>query len=121
MQKRNLVERCKEKGIELSYMTIYRYGKKEGFIGRNEVGELQYDDSGFEKWLEKVSSGIPSDSEYISDAVKKSGVKYSYFLYYLRKEGEKILKDIRGKKYASRNELESIIENYNRKVARKEK
>ena len=121
MQKRNLVERCKKKGIDLSYMTIYRYGIKEGFIGRDDFGELHYDDFKFEKWLDKVSAGIPSDFEYISDAVKRSGVKYSYFRYYLYKEGEKILTDIRGKKYAGRKKLESIIENYNRKVAGKEK
>lgn len=121
MQKRNLVERCKEKGVTLSYMTIYRYGLKEGFIGRNESGEIQYNDSGFENWLKKVSAGIPDEFEYISDVVKKSGIKYSYFKYYLQKNGVKILKDIRGKKYAGKNELNSIVEKYNRQVIGKEK
>ena len=121
MIKRNLTERCKEKGINLSYMSIWRHGVRSGFLTKNEAGEYGFDEDKFTEWLGEMTKGIPEDCEYISDAVKRSGVKYSYFRYYLDKEGEKVLTDVRGKKYARRKKLESIIENYNRKVAGKEK
>lgn len=121
MVKRDLVGRCKERGLKLSYMTIYRHGIKVGFLTKNEVGECGFDNDCFEKWLDNMTAKIPDEFMYISDAVNQYDVKYNFIKYHLIKSNVPINKDYNGKKYAKRNVIESIVNEYYKRNSGKEK
>lgn len=119
MKQSEILSMCKSKGINCTYMTIYRIGIKEGFyIKGNSKGNC-FDKDKFIEWLDKVSKPLPKGCMYLNDAVKVYNVNYSVLSYNLRQNGVAIEKhgyERGGYYYAKKSDIEHIVNAYNQKT-----
>ena len=120
MTQKEIVEECGKKGIDACFMTIYRIGLKEGFYSGEKGKPNHFDERKFREWLGRT--GIPEDSMFLSDAVRKYGIAYNVFKqWFLSRKIE--LKSggwkKGGMKYAKKRDVEQIVEGYNKRLAEK--
>lgn len=116
MTQKEVVEKCKEKNLNYSYMQIYRIGLKQGFIEKHKPRNIFHEDK-FNEWLN--TKGIPEDCMTIADAMKKYGLAYQIFKYHFEKEGIEVLKgglENGGLKYAKKSDIERIVEKHNNSI-----
>lgn len=114
-----IVNKCKEKNLNYSYMQIYRIGLKFGFIEKHKPRNIFHEDK-FTEWLNTES--IPEDCISISEAVKKYNVPYHVFKYHFKKNGVEIQKGglkNGGLKYARKSDIENVVTIYNENMLKR--
>jgi len=116
---KEVLKKCEDKGVCCSRMTVYRAGIKEGFIVKSEEGNQLKNDI-FEKWLDKIVSGIPDNCIFICNAVKSSKIPYSYFKYYFEKNNVSVMKYYNGLMYVKKSDVDAVIAKYSGKFTGKE-
>lgn len=125
MTNKEIVEMCKSKGLNYSYMTIFRIGKKEGFLVKEENSKkLKFDESKFQEWLNSMTVEIPEDCMYISDAVTKYNINYQVFKYYFISNNIEMKEGgyrKQGRRYVRKSDIESAVKNYNKNIANRRK
>ena len=99
-------------------MSIYRYGKKQGFLIKiKETGRERYeiDEKKFYDWLNDTK--LSDEYIYLKDACKEYKISYSELKYLLLKNKCDINKQrvVSGYMYAKRTDIERIINQYNRR------
>ena len=115
MTQKQIVEKCHEKGINYSFMHIYRIGLREGFFIKNS--EDNFDEEKFNKWLNEIHQSIPEDCMYIVDAVKEYNIHYRTFTYFFNKYNLGMFKDDiphNRKFYAKKSDIIRVVESHNR-------
>ena len=122
MNQKEMYEYCKGKGFKLSLMSLYRIGKKNGFIksvanstNSNNWKKYEFDKDKFDEWLK--STEIETGYMAISDAVRKYGIQYTIFLYNLEKDKLPVKKMgyyPRAVTYARECDIMRIVEKYNK-------
>ena len=120
MNQKEMVDICSSYGYNFCILTMYRYGKKEGFLKKvRETGRDRYevDEKKFFEWLKRGS--IDKSLIAIKDAIKKYDTSYSELMYLLKKnecEVSKIGIEQNGLLYAKRTDIERIIEQYHKRI-----
>ena len=122
MNQNKIYEYCKSKGFKLSMMSLYRIGKKKGFLKlvsgsekSNNFEKYEFDKEMFDEWIK--STEIESGYMAISSAVKKYGIQYNAFLYYLTKNDLPVKKmghSPREMMYARESDIMRVVEKYNK-------
>lgn len=120
MNQKEILNKCKEHGLEVSIPLIYRIGKKEGFIVKNDnyKGREKYDidEQKFNDWLSKKN--ISDEYIAIRDAMKLYNIPYAGLKYQLEKNGCEIVKlgiANGGRYHAKRADVERIIAQYTKR------
>ena len=119
MNQKDLVNKCKERGFNVTSPLIYRQGKKHGFLIRNDNdGRDRYDvdEKKFNEWLDNL---IVSD-EYlpVGESARKNNIPYSGLKYQLKKDNCEMKKMgivKGGLLYAKRTDIERAIASYSRR------
>ena len=120
MNQKEMINICSSYGYNFCILTIYRYGKKEGFLKKvKDIGRDRYevDEQKFIEWLKRGS--IDKSFIAIKDAVKKYDASYSELLYLLKKNDCEISKigiEQNGLLYAKRTDIERIINQYHKRI-----
>ena len=110
MKFNQVLERCKEKGINISREGLYLAGLKYGFIER-DMGRINiFHKEKFEEWCMKKLEPIPEGYYTISECSKKLN-KPLNTVYFLVKAGNLKTKKMgsKGVKYVKLEELEEYI------------
>ena len=119
MNQKEMVNICSSYGYNFCVLTIYRYGKKEGFLVKTkDSGRERYevDEEKFMAWLKR--GDIDKSYVALKDAAKKYNTSYSELLYLLKKNNCEVSKfgiEQNGLMYAKRNDLERIIKQYHKR------
>lgn len=120
MNQKEILNKCKEQGLNVSVPLIYRIGKKEGFIIRNDSsdGREKYsiDEKKFTEWLSKKE--VPDEYIAIRDAMKKYNISYTGLKYQLEKNGCEIVKlgiANGGRYHARKEDVERVVSQYSRR------
>lgn len=110
MKFNQVLERCKEKGINISREGLYLAGLKYGFIERDVDRINIFHKEKFEEWCMKKLEPIPEGYYTILDCSKKLNRPLST-IYYLLKAGNIEVKKMgyKGVKYVKLEELEEYI------------
>ena len=118
MTQKEIVEKCKEKGIDYTFYHIWRIGLKEGFFIKD--AEDNFDEVKFNAWLDSVSHSIPDDCMFLVDAVKEYGVNYAVITHYFKVNNIGMFKDDvphNRKFYARKSDIERAVESHNRRTS----
>lgn len=86
MKFKQVLERCQNKGLNISRMGLYEAGIKNGFIERNIDRNIFHQEK-FEKWLEKKLEKVPEGYCSFKECSKKLGIPLNT-IYYLFKESD---------------------------------
>ncbi len=119
MNQKDMVNMCSSYGYDFCILTIYRYGKKEGFLKKiKETGRERYevDEKKFIAWLER--GRIDKSFVALKDAAKENNTSYSELLYLLKKNNCEISKlgiKQNGLLYAKRTDIKRIINQYHKR------
>ena len=119
MTQKEILAECNKNGIYCSFMTVYRIGIKVGFYAKDN-GSRHFVEKEFRKWLKGVN--IPEDCIFISDAVKKYGIKYNVFRrHFLDHNVETWIGGWKkgGMRYARKSDIERVVEKHNNYLASK--
>ena len=119
MNQKQMINKCKEIGLEVTLPLLYRQGKRNGFLVRNgSDGRERYDinEEKFNTWL----SNFTVDSDYlpVGETARKHNIPYSGLKYQLQKNNceMKKLGIVRGGLlYAKRTDIERAIASYSRR------
>lgn len=127
MKQKEMVNRCRERGLTVTSPLLYRQGKKYGFLVRNgkTEGRERYDvDEGkFQEWLNLYSECVPEGYVSIGEALQKHNISYNALKYQLEKNNCEIKKMgvVHGGLYCARKEdVERAVAQYHRRSAEKE-
>lgn len=113
MNQKEMVERCKEKGVNITSALLYRQGKIHGFLVRNDSdGRERYNviEDKFNEWLNNFN--VDSDYVMVCEFAKKHNMAYSALKYHIEKNSIPVEKKGSfhgGMMYAKRADLERII------------
>lgn len=119
MNQREMINKCKEKGLEVTAPLLYRQGKKNGFLIRNKSdGRERYDvdEKKFEEWLSKVE--VSSDYIPVGSSARKNNMSYNALKYQLERnhcELKKMSLVHGGVMYARREDVERAVHSYCRR------
>jgi hypothetical protein len=122
LTQKEILEICKQKGIDISPMTLYRAGKKYGFFevadeqGKGRKGKYKLNESKFNEWLSK--NEIDDSYIAISEAKNKYGIQYTVFKSKLERNGCEIRKMgliKEGLLYAKKSDIERIVAEYHKR------
>ena len=119
MNQKQMINKCKEIGLEVTLPLLYRQGKRNGFLVRNgSDGRERYDinEEKFNTWL----SNFTVDDSYlpVGETARKNNIPYSGLKYQLLKNNceMKKLGIVRGGLlYAKRTDIERAIASYSRR------
>lgn len=120
MNQKEMVDRCKEKGFNVSAPLLYRQGKKNGFLVENRrSGRERYkvDEEKFNNWLSKIQ--VEEGWVAVGEAARSHKMTYSALIYQLNKNHSVVEKKgiVRGGvQYARREDVERAVASYNRRV-----
>ena len=110
MKFNQVLERCKEKGINISREGLYLAGLKYGFIERDKNRNNIFHREKFEEWCMKKLEPIPEGYYTILECSKKLNKPLST-IYFFIKVGNLEVKKMgpKGVKYVKIEELENYI------------
>ena len=119
MNQKEMLEKCKEKGFNVTTPLLYRQGKIHGFLIRNgKDGRERYDvdEKKFNKWL----SNLTVNDNYlpVGETARQYNIPYSGLKYQLQKnncEMKKMGIVKGGLLYAKRTDIERVIGQYNKR------
>jgi len=119
MNQKDMINKCKEVGLNVTLPLLYRQGKRNGFLIRNgSDGRERYNviEEKFNEWL----SNFTVDSSYlpVGETARKNNIPYSGLKYRLQKNNCEIKKlgNIHGGLlYAKRTDIERAIASYSRR------
>lgn len=111
---KELLDKCRSRGVIYSRMTIYRVGTKYGFIVKKD-GNCNFNEKLFDEWLDEIADDLPDEYIYVCDATKKNNIPYSYFKYYFKKYDVEVKKRVNGLAYVRKSDVEKIVKRYNQK------
>lgn len=120
MNQKEMVEKCKQKGFDVTAPLLYRQGKIHGFLVENgNKGRERYDidEKKFNKWLSELE--VDENFLPISEAAAVHNMSYSALLYQLKKNNAKLEKKgivHGGLLYAKRTDIERAIASYSRRT-----
>ena len=126
MNQKDMLERCKERGVDVTAPLLYRAGKREGFlikVGTDTREKYQVSDELFEKWLNSYTHNIPDDYILIGDALRIYHISYNALKYRLERNNCEIKKlgVIRGGLYcAKRADVERVIAQYSKRSTKRQ-
>lgn len=121
MNQKDMVDRCKSIGLNVTAPLIYRQGKKYGFLVRNNKRNCRerynVDEEKFNEWI----SNFKVDDSYIAlgEACRVYNISYAALKYQLNRNNCEIKKlgIIKGGLlYAKRTDVERVISSYCRRV-----
>ena len=112
------MKECKNRGLNYCRMTIYRIGIAKGFL-IHDGNKCIIDKDRFDKWLNDITESLPSDCEYIYNAVKSSNIPYSYFKYYFEKNNVEINIHFNGLRYVRKSDIDQVVDKYHQYTSKK--
>lgn len=116
MNQKEMINKCKEIGLNVTPPLIYRQGKKYGFLIRNKSdGRERYNmnEDKFNEWLSNFT--VSNDYLPVGETARQNNIPYSGLKYQLEKNNCEIKKlgIIRGGLlYARRTDIERAIASY---------
>lgn len=120
MNQKEMLEKCKEKGFDVTAPLLYRQGKINGFLIRNgNDGRERYDvdEKKFNKWLDNLT--VSDDYLPVGETARKHNIPYSGLKYQLQKENCEMKKMgivKGGLLYAKRTDIERAVAQYSRRA-----
>lgn len=112
MYMKDVINKCKERGYEITKMGLYTAGKKYGFIFKvNNERSLEFDKDKFLKWLDKATEEIPAGWLSVKQIAEKFGISIAQ-AYRLVKEdnsGARTIGSGVGVIYVDPKRIEQII------------
>ena len=120
MNQKEMLEKCKEKGFNVTTPLLYRQGKIHGFLIRNgKDGRERYDvdEKKFNKWLSNLT--VSDDYLPVGESARQNGIPYSGLKYQLQKnncEMKKMGIVKGGLLYAKRTDIERAVAQYSRRT-----
>ena len=119
MKQKEILRRCREKGIDYSFMHVYRIGLERGFFIKGKK-DGNFVEEKFNQWLDEVNISLPEDCIYLKDAAKENGISYQLLRYRLNKISAGIFKDDiphNRKFYARKEDVSRALEGHNGNVS----
>lgn len=110
MKFKQVLERCEEKGIDITKQGLYLAGLKYGFIERDIDHINIFHKDKFEEWMKKKLEKVPEGFYSFAECSEKLNIPLST-IYFFVKEGNLEIKNVgsRGIKYVKIEELEKYI------------
>ena len=124
MKQKDMINRCKERGLSVTLALLYRQGKKHGFLVRNNSnGRERYDvdEVKFNKWLNEYVQVVPEGYISIGRALHKYNLSYQALKYQLKKNDCEIKKlgVVHGGLYcAKQSDVERAVAQYHKRSSK---
>ena len=121
MNQKEMLDKCRERGFDVTLPLLYRQGKRFGFLIRNSNNDTRerydFNEEKFNEWLDKFTV----DDNYlpIAETARKNGMSYSALKYRLVKNNSKIEKMgivHGGLLYAGREDVERAVASYSGRI-----
>ncbi len=120
MNQKEMINKCKEMGLNVTPPLLYRQGKKNGFLVRNDSdGRERYNviEKKFNEWLKNFTV----DDNYlpVGETARKNNIPYAGLKYQLQKnncEIKKLGNFHGGLLYAKRTDVERAVAQYSRRT-----
>lgn len=112
MYMKDVVNKCKERGYEITKMGLYNAGKKYGFISKvNDKHSLEFDKDKFLEWLDKATEEIPAGWLSVKQIADKFGISIAqaYILVKDENSGARAIGSGAGVIYVDPKRIEQII------------
>jgi hypothetical protein len=120
MNQKEMIEKCRKKGLDVTIPLLYRHGKKYGFlVKKSSEGRERYsvDENKFNEWLDKIE--IEEGWVAIGPAARKNNMAYTALKYRLVSNNCEI-KPMGiidgGYLYARQEDVKRAVTSYNRRV-----
>ena len=113
MHIKDVINKCKERGYEITKMGLYTAGKKYGFISKaDNERSLEFDKDKFLEWLEKATEKVPLGWLTVKQISEHFGVSVSqaYILIKDENSGARAIGSGAGVIYADPKRIEQVIE-----------
>lgn len=108
----DVVNKCKERGYEITKMGLYKAGEKYGFISKvDNRHSLEFDKDKFLKWLDKATEEIPEgwlSVKQLSEELKIS-IAQVYILIKDKDSGARAIGSGTGVLYADPKRIKAVI------------
>ena len=119
MNQKEMIDKCKNIGLDVTAPLLYRQGKKHGFVvpnGKNGRERYDIDEEKFNEWL----SNFEVDDNYlpVGETATKNNMSYAALKYQLERnhcEMKKLGLVHGGLLYAKRTDIERAIASYSRR------
>lgn len=109
---KDVINKCKERGYEITKMGLYTAGKKYGFISKvNNERSLEFDKDKFLEWLDKATEEIPAGWLSVKQIAEKFGISIAqaYILVKDENSGARTIGSGVGVIYVDPKRIEQII------------
>ena len=108
----DVVNKCKERGYEITKMGLYKAGEKYGFISKGDnKHSLEFDKDKFLKWLDKATEEIPEGWLSVKQLSEKFGISVAQVYILIKDEdsGARAIGSGAGVLYADPKRIEAVI------------
>lgn len=112
MYVKDVINKCKERGYEITKMGLYTAGKKYGFISKaDNKRSLEFDKDKFLEWLDKATEEIPAGWLSVKQIAEKFeiSIAQAYFLVKDENSGARTIGSGVGVIYVDPKRIEQII------------
>ncbi len=112
MHIKDVINKCKERGYEITKMGLYTAGKKYGFISKaDNERSLEFNKDKFLEWLDKATEEIPAGWLSVKQIAEKFGISIAqaYLLVKDENSGARTIGSGVGVIYVDPKRIEQII------------
>lgn len=112
MYVKDVINKCKERGYEITKMGLYTAGKKYGFVSKaDNERSLEFDKDKFLEWLDKATEEIPAGWLSVKQIAEKFGISIAqaYLLVKDENSGARTIGSGVGVIYVDPKRIEQII------------